>query len=244
MLEMKEVVVQYESGADPAVRDLTLSFEQGEFVCVLGRSGAGKSTFIRTINGLQPQTSGQITVLGCELKKMSQKKQRSMRREIGMIFQHFHLIPRLTVEQNVFTGRFGHKPAWKNFLGLFSDEEKSLTDYYLNEVGLLEYKNRRVERLSGGQKQRVGIARAMVQRPSILLGDEPVASLDPTTADYIFQILRQLHEEKELLTVINVHDIELARKYATRIIGLKQGHLVFDGSPGQLSDHHLKQIYE
>lgn len=244
MLNFKQVSVYYENETEPALDQLTLTFEQGEFVCVLGRSGAGKSTFIRTINGLQPLTEGNITVLGSELKHLPEKKLRKVRSEIGMIFQHFHLIPRMSVRQNVYTGRFGQRSSWRNFLGLFTDEEKKLADYYLKEVGLLPYAERRVERLSGGQKQRVGIARAMVQDPAILLGDEPVASLDPTTSDHIFQLLRQLHEERNLTTVINVHDVELAKKYASRIIGLKNGALVYDGLPIDMTDADLANIYE
>ncbi|WP_444684376.1 phosphonate ABC transporter ATP-binding protein [Alkalicoccus luteus] len=244
MLDFNNVTVRYDEADDPAVDGLTMQIAKGEFVCVLGRSGAGKSTFIRTINGLQSLTDGSVTALGYELMGLDQKKLRQLRSEIGMIFQHFHLIPRMTVRQNVYTGRFGKRSAYRNYLGLFSDEEKQLTEYFLNEVGLLPYADRRVERLSGGQKQRVGIARAMVQEPSILLGDEPVASLDPTTSDHIFQLLRQLHDEKELTTVINVHDVELAKKYASRIIGLKQGRLVFDGSPADMSSADLDDIYE
>ncbi|NJP39169.1 phosphonate ABC transporter ATP-binding protein [Alkalicoccus luteus] len=244
MLDFNNVTVRYDEAEDPAVDGLTMQIAKGEFVCVLGRSGAGKSTFIRTINGLQPLTGGSVTALGYELGGLDQKKLRQLRSEIGMIFQHFSLIPRMTVRQNVYTGRFGKRSSYRNYLGLFTEEEKQLTSYFLEEVGLLPYADRRVERLSGGQKQRVGIARAMVQEPSILLGDEPVASLDPTTSDHIFQLLRQLHEERELTTVINVHDVELAKKYASRIIGLKQGRLVFDGSPDDMSKADLDDIYE
>lgn len=244
MLRFKNVSVVYENGEEPALDDLSLTIEAGEFVCVLGRSGAGKSTFIRTINGLQPLTDGNVNVLGYDVRLLEERKLRALRSEVGMIFQHFHLIPRMSVRQNVYTGRFGQKPAWKNFLGIYTDEEKKLADYYMKEVGLLPYSERRVERLSGGQKQRVGIARAMVQDPSILLGDEPVASLDPTTSDHIFQLLLQLHEERDLTTVINVHDVELAKKYASRIIGLKNGRLVYDGSPADMTDADLANIYE
>ncbi|WP_147804979.1 phosphonate ABC transporter ATP-binding protein [Alkalicoccus halolimnae] len=244
MLNLKNVTVTYENEDNPAVKDLNFSVERGEFVCVLGRSGAGKSTFIRTINGLQPLQNGTVTVLGHEISSMHEKKLREIRSRIGMIFQHFHLIPRMSVKQNVFTGRFGQRRALHNFLGIFSEEEKENADYYLKEVGLYEFRDRRVERLSGGQKQRVGIARAMVQNPSILLGDEPVASLDPTTSDHIFYLLRQLHEEKNLLTIINVHDIALAEKYASRIIGLKNGELVFDGRPADMTARDLDNIYE
>ncbi|PTL40195.1 phosphonate ABC transporter ATP-binding protein [Alkalicoccus saliphilus] len=244
MLSFKNVSVVYEKGEAPALNNINLEIKPEEFVCVLGRSGAGKSTFIRTVNGLQTPTDGRVTVLGNELNCLKEKRLRKLRSEIGMIFQHFHLIPRMSVEQNVYTGRFGQRPVWKNMLGLFSEEEKRLTDSYLREVGLYEFRGRRVERLSGGQKQRVGIARAMVQEPSILLGDEPVASLDPTTSDHIFQLLKSLHLKRKLTTVINVHDIELAEKFATRIIGLQNGEIVFNGTPSEMTKTDLQHIYK
>ncbi|PRO64831.1 phosphonate ABC transporter ATP-binding protein [Alkalicoccus urumqiensis] len=243
VIQLADASVIYEEGADPALKNINLTVKQGEFICVLGRSGAGKSTFIRTINALQPLQEGSVQVLNKDLAGLSEKQIRSVRADIGMIFQHFHLIPRLSVLQNVYTGRFGHRPSWKNLLGIFSDQEKETAEHYLSEVGLLEYAGRRVERLSGGQKQRVGIARAMVQEPAVLLGDEPVASLDPTTSDHIFQLLRRLHEDRDLTTIVNVHDVELASAYADRIIGLYEGELVFDGKPGDMNQRTLQSIY-
>ncbi|WP_280769228.1 phosphonate ABC transporter ATP-binding protein [Salipaludibacillus daqingensis] len=243
MISFDNVSVTYTSEKEMALSQLSVEISEGEFICVLGKSGAGKSTFIRTINLLQPVTKGTVHVSGENLDRLSEKETRRLRTEVGMIFQHFNLIPRLSVKQNVLTGRFGQKKAFENLLGLFTKQERDLADYYLEEVGLLPFANRRVEHLSGGQKQRVGIARAMMQEPSILLGDEPVASLDPTTSKNIFQLLTRLHEQRQLTTVINVHDVELAKNFATRILGLKDGKLVFDGKPNQLTTKVYDDIY-
>ena len=244
MIEMQNVTVRYPRVQEDALKQLNLSFKKGEFVCVLGRSGAGKSTFIRTINGLQPLTDGSITILDKNLQSLNSIGQRKLRTNIGMIFQHFHLIPRMTVRQNVLTGIFGKKKVYQNLLGLFSAEEHKAVERYLREVGLLDFADRKVEQLSGGQKQRVGIARAMVQEPAILLGDEPVASLDPSTAKSIFRLLRLIHEEKDIVTIINVHDVILAKEFATRIIGMNKGNIVFDGRPNELNDKVYQRIYD
>ena len=241
---MQNVTVRYPRVQEDALKQLNLSFKKGEFVCVLGRSGAGKSTFIRTINGLQPLTDGSITILDKNLQSLNSTGQRKLRTNIGMIFQHFHLIPRMTVRQNVLTGIFGKKKVYQNLLGLFSAEEHKAVERYLREVGLLDFADRKVEQLSGGQKQRVGIARAMVQEPAILLGDEPVASLDPSTAKSIFRLLRLIHEEKDIVTIINVHDVILAKEFATRIIGMNKGNIVFDGRPNELNDKVYQRIYD
>ena len=221
MLELHKVSVVYDEEESAALEEITFEADKGEFICVLGRSGAGKSTLVRTINGLRLPDSGTVSALGKNVSTLAGPDLRSLRAEVGMIFQHFQLIPRMSVRQNVYTGMFGRQPQWKNLMGVFADKDQQQAEEVVREVGLSGYEDRRVEQLSGGQKQRVGIARAMVQNPSILLGDEPVASLDPATSDHIFQILHQLHHERGLLTMINVHDVKLAQKYATRILGLK-----------------------
>lgn len=243
MLEMKNVSVRYPGMKAKAISDLNLSFEKNEFVCVLGKSGAGKSTFIRCINGLQQPTEGEIRFDG---KPMSFQKEdlRKTRREMGMVFQHFNLIPRLSVLQNVLTGRFGYRSTFKNLIGWFTAEELEDAKRIIADVGLTEMENRRVENLSGGQKQRVGIARALLQHPRILLGDEPVASLDPGTSNHIFTLLKEIHERLDLLTIINVHDIELAKRYATRIIALKDGELIFDGKPEDFTRTEYQETYD
>ncbi|PSL51321.1 phosphonate transport system ATP-binding protein [Salsuginibacillus halophilus] len=243
MIEMNKATVQYPGTEQPAVNELSLTFQRGEFVCILGRSGAGKSTLIRTFNALQPLTSGTIYVDKQSLHDMSEEEQRQERARMGMIFQHFHLIPRLSVLQNVLTGAFGRKKPIHNLLGRFTKAEKDLALQTLEATGLLPFKNRRVEALSGGQKQRVAISRALMQQPDIFLGDEPVASLDPSTANEVFQLLKQLHEENDTLTFINVHDVHLAKTFGTRIIGMKEGHVVFDGPPEELTDDVYQLIY-
>jgi phosphonate transport system ATP-binding protein len=161
-----------------------------------------------------------------------------------MIFQHFNLIPRMTVFQNTLTGAFGKRPSYKNILGMFSEHEKQRGLQALEEVGLKKYAHKRVETLSGGQKQRVGIARALLQDPKILLGDEPVASLDPSTSRRIFELLKRIHVERDLLTIINVHDVSLAKEFATRIIAFRDGTLLFDGKPEEVDDHMFANIYQ
>lgn len=244
MIQLKNVSVRYENEKEAALKNVNLTINRGEFVAVLGRSGAGKSTFIRTINGLQPPTTGDVYIDGKVINRLDEKELREVRSKIGMIFQHFHLIPRLTVRQNILTGRFGKKPAMKSLLGIFTDEEMVALQGYLDKVGLSQFANRRVEQLSGGQKQRVGIARALMQEPEIFLGDEPVASLDPATATSIFDLIRTIHDENKLVTIINVHGITLAKKYATRIIGLYNGEVIFDGAPHTFNEKEYAEIYK
>ncbi|SDL82174.1 phosphonate ABC transporter ATP-binding protein [Sediminibacillus halophilus] len=244
MLELNEVAVRYPGSAQDALSDITLTFDKGEFVCILGKSGSGKSTMIRCINGLQEPTYGEVRWDGQPLSKMSEEQLRKVRRQMGMIFQHFNLIPRLTVMQNVLTGTFGYRSNFKNLIGWFSDQEKKQAKQVIEDVDLSSMADRRVERLSGGQKQRVGIARALLQQPQIMLGDEPVSSLDPGTSNHIFSLLEQMHRQRHLLTIINVHDVGLAKRYATRIVALKAGEIIFDGKPEEFTDREYFNTYE
>ncbi|MFD2923780.1 phosphonate ABC transporter ATP-binding protein [Halobacillus naozhouensis] len=244
MIEMKNVSVRYPGTKFDALSDIHLTFEKGDFVCILGKSGAGKSTFIRCINGLQQLTQGEVFLDGKQVSNMKEEQLRQVRLEMGMIFQHFNLIPRMSVIQNVLTGIFGYRSNFKNLIGLFSADELEQAKRIISEVGLSDMMDRRVERLSGGQKQRVGIARAMVQQPRILLGDEPVASLDPGTSNHIFKLLKEMHQRLDLLTIINVHDIDLAKRYATRVLALKDGKLIFDGHPDEFAESNYKETYE
>ncbi|MFC0188779.1 phosphonate ABC transporter ATP-binding protein [Fictibacillus aquaticus] len=243
MISLENVSVYYKSSERPALKDISLSFQKGDFVCVLGKSGAGKSTFIRSLNGLQPVSTGSVLWNGRAISTLSEREVREIRRETGMIFQHFNLIPRLSVYQNIMTGFFGYKSTAASLLGLFSAEEKRKAGEMIEAVELNVEHSRKVEHLSGGQKQRVAIARALVQDPEVFLGDEPVASLDPGTADRIFQILKKNHSARNLLTIINVHDVLLAKKYASRLIALKEGKVVFDGPPNSLTDEDYEMIY-
>ncbi|WP_026570595.1 MULTISPECIES: phosphonate ABC transporter ATP-binding protein [Sediminibacillus] len=244
MLELNGVSVRYPGGEQEALSDITLTLEQGEFVCILGKSGSGKSTMIRCINGLQVPTRGEVRWDGRPLSKMSEEQLRKVRRQMGMIFQHFNLIPRLSVMQNVLTGTFGYRSNLKNLIGWFNDQEKQQAKQVIEDVDLSSMADRRVERLSGGQKQRVGIARALVQQPQVMLGDEPVSSLDPGTSNHIFSLLEQMHRRRHLLTIINVHDVGLAKRYATRIVALKAGKIIFDGKPEQFTDREYLETYE
>jgi phosphonate transport system ATP-binding protein len=244
MLEIRNITVRYPGMKHNALNSINLTIHPGDFVCVLGKSGAGKSTLIRCLNGLQTPSSGEIIWDGQSFSALSDEQLRKIRREMGMIFQHFNLIPRLTVLQNVLTGMFGFRSSFKNLIGWFTDEEKAQAKQVIAEVGLADFADRRVEHLSGGQKQRVGIARALLQKPSFLLGDEPVASLDPGTSDRIFSLLQEMHDRHKLQTIINVHDVHLAKRYATRIIALKDGEVVFDDKPEQFTDDMYVFTYD
>jgi phosphonate transport system ATP-binding protein len=243
MLEIKDLSVQYHDSDLAALHSINLKFQKGEFVCVLGKSGAGKSTLIRCINGLQEPSSGDIIWKDQSLSSLSEEELRKLRREMGMIFQHFNLIPRLTVLHNVLTGLFGYRSTLKNLLGVFNEEEKNRAKQVIHDVGLTDQMNRKVERLSGGQKQRVGIARALLQQPEVFLGDEPVSSLDPGTANHIFNLLQKMHNRHQLLTIINVHDVSIAKRYATRIIALKEGKVVFDDVPEAFQEEQFDLTY-
>ncbi|MCT2536007.1 phosphonate ABC transporter ATP-binding protein [Aquibacillus koreensis] len=243
MLEIKDLSVRFQGNKDDALSHINLSFEKGEFVCILGKSGAGKSTFIRCLNGLQKPTTGEVYWNNHSLFDMNEEQLRKIRREMGMIFQHFNLVPRLTVMQNVLTGTFGYRSTFKNLLGLFSAEEINRAKETIEDVGLTDQINRKVELLSGGQKQRVGIARALLQQPKVFLGDEPVSSLDPGTSNHIFNLIQDIHNQHQLLTIINVHDVHLAKRYATRLIALKDGKMIFDGRPEEFDEEKFHVTY-
>lgn len=243
MLEVKNLSVRYPGGDQNALSNINASFHKNDFVCILGKSGSGKSTFIRCINGLQKPTSGEVYWNNHKLSSLSKDQLRIVRREMGMIFQHYNLVPRLSVLQNVLTGMFGYRSTFKNLLGLFSTEEVDRAKQVISDVELSDQIYRRVEHLSGGQKQRVGIARALLQQPKIFLGDEPVSSLDPGTSKRIFTLLQEMHKKHNLLTIINVHDVELAKQFATRVIALKDGAVIFDGKPEAFSVDIFNHTY-
>lgn len=242
-LIMKNVTVQYSKNSAPALQNVSFECKNGELIGVLGLSGAGKSTMIRCMNQLVKPTSGQVLWNGKDLTKLSGSELRANRSNIGMIFQQFHLVPRLNVMTNVLLGRLGKRELWKSAMAYFTSEEKLRVEEALKQVGLSEFAHQRVENLSGGQQQRVAIARMLVQDPQMVLGDEPVASLDPVTARTIMRILQRIHEQRKLVTIINLHDVEIAKEFATRIIGLSNGKVVFDGKPNDLSLEVQEMIY-
>lgn len=220
-----------------ALHNISLEIAAGEFISVIGPSGSGKSTLLRTVNRLIDVSDGEnITNIGG-------KKLRAVRRKVGMIFQNYNLVYRLSVLQNVLHGYLGYLDGIKGILGIYPEEEKLRAISLLEEMGLGAFCYNRAADLSGGQKQRVGIARAIMQRPKIMLADEPIASLDPSSAKNIMDILAGLVKERQITCIVNLHQLEVAKKYSTRIIGLSKGTIVFDGKPEELTDEVVEKIY-
>ena len=222
---------------------IDLTINDGEFVSIIGLSGAGKSTLLRSINRLNDVTEGEITIDGVSLTKAGKKELRKIRRRIGMISQQFNLVKRSTVQKNVLSGRLGYYSTWKSILGLFSKEDYERTKDALERVDLQDKLHSRCDELSGGQQQRVSIARTLVQQADIILADEPVASLDPVTTQKIMKDLQNINTTLGKTVIVNIHSVELARSFSTRIIALKAGEIVFDGAPEELTDERLIAIY-
>ncbi|MFP4017368.1 MAG: phosphonate ABC transporter ATP-binding protein [Halanaerobiales bacterium] len=242
MIEFKNVSVIYPNGVQ-ALKKINLKIEKGEFVVIVGLSGAGKSTLLRSLNRLVEPTSGEIWFYDKEVTTASAKKLREIRREIGMIFQSFNLVMRSSVFRNVMSGRVGHLPTWRNLLGLYPNEDKEIVYSSLDRVNILNKAHSRADQLSGGQQQRVGIARALAQEPKTILADEPVASLDPPTSHMIMKDLQRINEELGVTTIVNLHFLDLALEYADRIIGLRDGELVFDGKAESCNNEVFENIY-
>ncbi len=226
-----------------ALHNINLQIAAGEFVSVIGPSGSGKSTLLRTVNRLIDVTEGAIYLDGEDITHTGGKRLRAVRRKVGMIFQNYNLVYRLSVLQNVLHGYLGYLDGIKGILGIYPEEEKLRAIRLLDEMGLGTFCYSRAADLSGGQKQRVGIARAIMQRPKILLADEPIASLDPSSAKNIMDILAGLVKTRGITCIVNLHQLEVAKKYSTRIIGLSKGTVVFDGKPLELTEEVVKQIY-
>jgi phosphonate transport system ATP-binding protein len=220
-----------------------LEINQGEFVVIVGLSGAGKSTMLRSINRLHEITSGDISIDGESITKAKGNKLLMMRRNIGMIFQSFNLVKRSSVIRNVLSGRVGYHPTWKMVLGLFPKQDKQIALEALDRVNIVEKAYNRADELSGGQQQRVSIARALAQEPKIILADEPVASLDPLTTKQVMDDLQRINKELGITIIVNLHFVDLAREYATRIIGLQAGRVVFDGPVELATDDAFSKIY-
>ena len=242
MLEIKQLVKKYNTG-DLAINGVDLKVEKGQVMALIGPSGAGKSTLIRCVNRLENPTSGEIWLNGENIVKMRSGKLRRARRNMGMIFQEYALVERLTVMENVLSGRLGYVGFWRSFLRKFPQSDINAAFGLLEKVGLDTMVNKRADELSGGQRQRVGIARALIQKPDILLVDEPTASLDPKTSRQIMRLITELCEENQLAAIINIHDVALAQMYAERIVGLREGSIVYDGSPDDLKPEVLTEIY-
>lgn len=242
MLTLSSVCKRYPTG-DRALIDIDLNLPRGQILALIGPSGAGKSTLIRCVNRLVEPTSGRIELNGVELTRLTGKRLREARRAMAMIFQEYALVDRLTVMENVLSGRLGYVGFWRSFLRRYPQEVIAEAFRLLERVGLPNAFDKRADALSGGQRQRVGIARALLQRPELLLVDEPTASLDPKTSRQIMRLIRELCAEHELATIINIHDVALARQFADRIVGLRAGRIVFDGSPEDLDAETLTTIY-
>ena len=242
MLEIKQLVKKYHTG-DLAINGVDLKVEKGQVMALIGPSGAGKSTLIRCVNRLENSTSGEIWLNGENIVKMRSGKLRRARRNMGMIFQEYALVERLTVMENVLSGRLGYVGFWRSFLRKFPQSDINAAFGLLEKVGLDTMVNKRADELSGGQRQRVGIARALIQKPDILLVDEPTASLDPKTSRQIMRLITELCEENQLAAIINIHDVALAQMYAERIVGLREGSIVYDGPPDDLKPDVLTEIY-
>ena len=242
MLKIKQLVKKYNTG-DLALNSVDLEVQKGQVMALIGPSGAGKSTLIRCVNRLVAPTSGEIWFNGENIVKMRSGKLRRARRNMGMIFQEFALVERLTVMENVLSGRLGYVGFWRSYLRKFPRNDIKGAFRLIEKVGLDTMTNKRADELSGGQRQRVGIARALIQNPDILLVDEPTASLDPKTSRQIMRLITELCEENQLGAIINIHDVALAQMFSERIVGLREGSIVYDGSPDDLKPDVLTEIY-
>ncbi len=242
MLVIQGLLKRYPDGFE-ALKDVDMTLEDGELAALIGPSGAGKSTLIRCVNRLVEPTEGTIRLGDVELTELNRGGLRRARRRMAMIFQNYALVNRLTVMENVLSGRLGYVGFFASLFRRFPQDDIDKAFHLLEKVGLDGLHDRRADALSGGQQQRVGIARALMQDPDLLLVDEPTASLDPRTARQIMQLLADLCEEHGLAAIINIHDVPLAREYTDRILGLKAGELVFDGPPEELTDEALPEIY-
>jgi phosphonate transport system ATP-binding protein len=245
MLEVKNLTKVYDDGT-VALRDVSFQLADGEFLIIIGLSGSGKSTLLRCINRLIDPTEGQIMWGGVDIAAAEPAQLREIRRQIGMIFQHFNLVKRSNVLTNVLAGRLGYVNPWTSLLHRFPAEDLEMAMQALEQVGIVEQAHKRADELSGGQQQRVGIARALMQEPRMILADEPVASLDPVLAHTILGYLEQLNQERDISILCSLHYLDLVQRYATRVIGLRDGRIVYRGSRADIramTDEEFKDIY-
>lgn len=243
VIHFENVDLTYPNGFQ-GLKKITLDIKKGDFVAIIGRSGAGKSTLLRAINRTVPVTGNKAEVLDFDLLSLGSKRLRLLRGQIGFIFQQFNLVKNLTALDNVKHGRLSHVGPLRSIFNIFPAEEIQLAREALDSVGLKEKYDSRCDELSGGQQQRVAIARAVVQNPKIILADEPMASLDPRLAEKVLQLLQKFNKERGMTTIVNMHVLEHAQKYADRVIGMREGAVVFDGSPADLNPASLALIYE
>ena len=242
MLQLAKLTKKYNTG-ELALKGVTLEIPKGQVLALIGPSGAGKSTLIRCVNRLVQPTSGSVVLKGTELTKLSSSALRKARRRMGMIFQEYALVERLTVMENVLSGRLGYVGFWRSYFRKFPSADIQEAYRLLDRVGLKHMADKRADELSGGQRQRVGICRALIQNPDLLLVDEPTASLDPKTSRQIMRLIQELCSERGLTAIINIHDVFLAQMFSQRVVGLELGTVVYDGKPEGLTPEVLTRIY-
>jgi phosphonate transport system ATP-binding protein len=242
MLRVDSLTKRYRTG-DKALRGVSFDVPAGQVVGLIGPSGSGKSTLIRCINRLVKPSGGRVLLNDCDVTRLGRGGLRRARRRMGMIFQEYALVERLTVMENVLSGRLGYVPFWRSFFRRFPQRDIDKAFVLLDRVGLTEQADKRASALSGGQRQRVGIARALEQDPELLLVDEPTASLDPKTARQIMRLICEVCRERNLPAIISLHDVLLAKMFVDRIVGLRAGEIVFDGAPSKLNTAMLTEIY-
>ncbi len=243
ILEFQNISKVY-GGVTKALSDVSFSIDEGEFVSIIGPSGSGKSTILRCINRLVDATQGVIMFDGHDILKASKRELRTIRTKTGMIFQHYNLVERLSVIENVLHGRLGQKSTVSGMLGHYTEQEKERAFEILSKLGLTEQAYKRCDELSGGQKQRVGIARSIMQNPRLILCDEPIASLDPNASRVIMDHLADINKSMNITCIANLHQVDVAMKYSKRIIGITLGRIVYDGPPEQLTKSKIYEIYQ
>lgn len=243
LLSIKNVSKKYNNGTN-ALKNISFDVEKGEFISIIGPSGSGKSTLLRSINKTIDISQGSILFEDKNIESLKKTQIELVRREIGMIFQSYNLVERLTVIENVLHGRLGYKSVIAGILGIYSEEEKKEAFNFLEKVNMTKYAYWKCNELSGGQKQRVGIARAIMQKPKLLLCDEPIASLDPKTAENIMDYLKKIVSELKITCIVNLHQVDIAKKYSDRIIALNKGEKIFDDKTERLTDDMIEFIYK
>ena len=243
LLSIKNVEKKYNNGTN-ALKNISFDVEKGEFISIIGPSGSGKSTLLRSINKMIDISQGSILFEDKNIENLKKTEIEIVRREIGMIFQSYNLVERLTVIENVLHGRLGYKSIIAAILGIYSEEEKKEAFSFLERVNMTKYAYQKCSELSGGQKQRVGIARAIMQKPKLLLCDEPIASLDPKTAENIMDYLKKIVTELKITCIVNLHQVDIAKKYSDRIIALNKGEKIFDDKAKKLTEKMVEFIYK